>query len=164
LEFPSAGNEPTVKCCDDVDALKNYWQNDTATGKGRLYILEDLSSAFVEALGMHFKLDPTVFVAYLYTPDWGLKDNRPAIRPLPSARKDKTFYSIKYYEIIQLDNDTPDRREHRIQTAANTAREISTALSQDRVTGLVRRNAVFWYRRHENGDGWDGKQKLRKFC
>lgn len=116
---------------------------------------------------MHFKLDPTVFVAYLYTPDWDLEDNHAAIRPIPSARKEKSFCSLKYYEIVTFRCDPhdkkdglPDRTKNQIQTTANVCREISTAESKKQgVTGMIRRNAAFWYRRHESGHGWDGEQE-----
>jgi hypothetical protein len=107
---------------------------------------------------MHFKLDPTVFVAYLYTPDWDLEDNHAAIRPLPSARKEKSFCSLKYYEIVKFHGNPPDKTKSRIQTMANVCREISIAESKKQgVTAMIRRNSAFWCRWHENGAGWNGK-------
>jgi hypothetical protein len=164
LEFQSHGNASTNRALEDAEALKAYWRASSTSDIGRLYILEDLSNAFVEAFGMHFKLDPAVFVAYLHTSNWSRQDDQPVVRPLPSARKFNSFYSLRYYEIIRFENKMPDKREHMIQTTANVRRDFPTAAMNGLLTGLIPRSCVFWYDPNRDGSGWDGKLYSSLLC
>lgn len=64
----------TDKLLKDAQDLREYWKTPDDTVKGRLYILEDLSVSYIEALGSHFNLDPSFFVTYLFAPVFSRKD------------------------------------------------------------------------------------------
>lgn len=178
LEFYRDKVQPRKFTDDSV--LEKYWQdihrgnasNDTNTIReecnGRLYILEDLSSAYISALGKHFNLDPMLFVRHGFTPAYSLTNQKDLrrqppwmLQPLFSAQVESGALTMLYYEVRELGNIEKEElmdRKIRWETCANVVRTI-VQIDRDREEkpGLVRRNVTFWSRQGEGSGPWDGK-------
>jgi hypothetical protein len=167
-----------------VSSLNKYWQdnhsgnasnNTNTTGgecKGRLYILEDLSSDYISALSSHFDLDPMLFVRHLFTPVYSQTDENELERQPPwmlqslfSTQAESEAQTLLYYEIRELggiEREELSIKEFRWETCANVARRV-VQIDRDRESKprLVRRNLTFWSRRNEGSGPWDGKLRTR---
>lgn len=164
----------------NVSALKEYWQNvlrDNASNstnttgdecKGRLYILEDLSKAYISALGSHFNLDPMLFVRHSFTPVYSRTIQKEFERQPPwmlqslfSTQAESEALTLLYYEMRELGIKRMDR-EIRWETCANVVRTIvQNGRERENKPGLVRRNVTFWSRRNDGSGPWDGKLRIR---
>jgi hypothetical protein len=108
LEFTAAS--VSEKSLGSISELSEYWE---ATGDssvqsgicGRLYIVEDLSADYLDAIGSHFRIHPAFFLKYLYLPVF-LKgqvsntSNRLPLQPLFSMKEDQTGLSLRYYDLL----------------------------------------------------------------
>jgi hypothetical protein len=173
LEF-SPGNVQLRKITG-VIALEQYWRdidygngsNNATTIKGRLYILEDLSEAYMSALGSQFKLDPMLFVRYGSTPSYSLKNQKELeqllpwrLQPLFTSQMESEALTLLYHEIREfgeIEREKFMNSEIKWETCANVARKIEQIERKDPKTGLVRRNVTFWSRKNGGDKPWDGK-------
>lgn len=72
LEYPKQGPGVEEKRCRDTrelkDCLKGLGENESV--KTRLFVVEDLSRSVIEALGSHFKIDPSFFREHIVDYAW----------------------------------------------------------------------------------------------
>jgi Mg2+ and Co2+ transporter CorA len=168
----------------DVFALEKYWQdihhvnasNNTnmiiEECKGRLYILEDLSSAYISALGTRFNLDPMLFVRYGFTPAYiqsnpkELERQPPwVLQPLFSTQMESEALTLMYYEVRELGEIKRDElmdEKIRWETFTNVVRRIvQINRRRESKPGLVRRNVTFWSKQNGRNEPWDGRLQTR---
>lgn len=158
---------------EGVSDLKSYWDKTSAGPRcrGRLYVLEDLSSDYISALGSHFRLDPTLFVRYGFAPLYkklslAQLEQQPGRQPpgmlqqLFSTQMQSEALTLMYYEVRELLECDGERfRDDSLkwQTCANVSRNIvQIDRARERIPGLVRRNVTYWSKKDKDGS-WDGK-------
>jgi len=139
----------------DDGELKNNLQN---PGKKdcnhRLYLLEDLSSLYVEAFGSHFWMDPFLYASQERS-NWvsSREQSLGMTYRLPSAQKRDSIFSLRYYEMISTDDTTlPDG----MKTISNIDRIIDKEKFAEDGVLSIKRNASFWSRKVDK-TGWNGK-------
>ena len=149
----------------NAESLRKYFSGTAGnTCKHRLYLLEDLSTPFVEAFGAHFWMDPFLFAAHENSTHWTTTKLDYALpRRLPSLQKLDPSFTLRYYEVVKsLDNDV---EKENWKTLSNVDRKIELGESNhsyeehqypDSMSYVVRRNASFWSRGRKDG-GWDGQ-------
>jgi hypothetical protein len=148
------------KRIENVEMLKKYWAGQAGSEddcRGRLYMLEDLSGPYIEALGDHFDIDPSLFAVHLYTPFWSKsKENQEHASVLvPAWRLNPTVYSLRYYEVRRFAKRAAiDWNSHNL-TSANVMRPILT-VNPECTCGFVLRNASFWVP-SPNPGCWNGE-------
>lgn len=126
----------------------------------RIYIMEGLAPDFIGALGDHFLMDPTFFMAQERTTRWGLSFEGSKNTPeLPSLMDSEKIFAMKYYE---------PRNFREIKTfsmwCAVTSRNISVTRNtrpdlynlKYEPVGIVHRKCSLWSRKLDK-KGWDGK-------
>ena len=144
----------------DVGASDAAIANDNR--KSRMYLVENPSSELIEALQQHFTIDPSFFESYKYNQNWGDPHQYKMLRQLPSQRKETTWYTLHYREVLKLPNDAPLVQDSHIVTHGMVPREISTCThsnptnKESIVTALVRRNASLWYSKFKDCNHWNG--------
>ncbi|KAH7109048.1 hypothetical protein B0J11DRAFT_545267 [Dendryphion nanum] len=79
--------------------LHDYWQ-ENQTPLDRLYVLEDVTSGFVEEFGRHFSLDPSFFATHLRSTNWESSESYADSSKLPSSTHHTSAYSIWYPETL----------------------------------------------------------------
>lgn len=162
LEFSDCGvrDEP-VK---NVLELETYWSNQSSSGsacKGRLYVLEDLSAEYIEALGSHFNINPSFFVTHLYLPFFSKSDAAMMLERIPSRlistqRANSTGFSLRYYELRRLKSHVKWDNAM-TTTAANVGRRVLSIHPEDECSyGVILRNSSFWVPPSEEGY-WHGE-------
>lgn len=153
----------------DSKELEEYWATlpSRSPCKGRLYLLEDLSAAYIEEFGNKFHIDPSLFVEYLsYDPDKNQNslDEYYTIRRLPSIQQQSTHSTIVYHEVRLFPFNAPRTEEFEILTCANVPRLVTTIdyRRHGKFSGLVRRNFSFWLHCAKPGTDqpWDGELNL----
>ena len=162
LEFRAGSVETTG--FPDAESLQTYLSDsckDLAC-KSRLYLLEDLTSPFVETFGSHFWMDPFLFAAQENSTHWTSSRFDHALpRRLPSLRKLDPSFTLRYYEVVKFRGKDTEKDK---KTVSNVGRKIELGDLDHSVEGqqhpssmnhVVRRNASFWSRARKHG-GWDG--------
>jgi hypothetical protein len=164
LEFPSSGDaEQTFRTVEELEQhLRDIDSSDSR--KNRMYLVENASPKLVHILTERFDIDPTLFESYRYAPNPGdLRETR-MLRQLPSRRKETTWYTLHYREVLDLASDAPLIRDSHILTQGVVPREISTHVhftpikKETNVTGTVRRNVSLWYSQPEGVQHWNGME------
>ncbi|KAK4938376.1 hypothetical protein LTR10_021175 [Elasticomyces elasticus] len=126
---------------------------DSSQCQGRLYLLEDLSTAYVEALGGHFNIDPDVFVRHLYLPFWDRDDgDEPHMdQRLPnklfSAFRTGTSplaYSLRYYEVRKMSSLAVVGGSRRTTGSNVRRRMLHVRTERAGSYDLILRNVSFW--------------------
>jgi hypothetical protein len=156
--------------------LRTYLENNPATQsrknkQRRLFILEDMESDYVDALGHHLGVDPLVFSEQMntwnFTDSWSIPH-----RGLPSMSMPEQSFTLRYYELRTLfDPKSVDVLSLQMSFAINRRRyerwrdiDIPSLGKPDRRHAFVRRCASFWTSQDTtptestNDVGWDGKQ------
>jgi hypothetical protein len=155
-------------------ALRTYLENNSATNsrakkQRRLFILEDMESDYVDALGHHLGVDPLVFSEQMNT--WNFTDSWSIpYRGLPSMSIPAQSFTLRYYELRTLyEAKSIDKLSSQMSFAINWRRyerwrdiDVPSAGKPDRRHAFVRRCASFWTSQDPmdkggNGLGWDGK-------
>lgn len=72
LEYPKEGPGVEEKRCNDIVDLKDCldMMGENESVKMRLFVVEDLSRDVIEALGYHFKIDPSFFREHIVDYAW----------------------------------------------------------------------------------------------
>ena len=162
LEFGSI-RSIRVEEFNDVDHLKTYFSYTARSACNcRLYLLEDLSSPFIEAFGAHFWIDPLLFAAHENSTHWTASNHTYTLpRRLSPSKSCDPLFTLRYYEVVRA-------RKSKVlttifQTKSNVDRKIEPGdyffePKEDPITGVfvIRRNASFWSRARKDG-GWDGQ-------
>jgi hypothetical protein len=162
LEFrPTTVSEREIS---NVQELEGYWagQADKENEcKGRLYLLEDLSVPYIEALGGHFNIDPSFFARHLYLPFWSKDEADQMLQRLPprlisTNHLNPASYSLRYYELRSV--LTPiGRKNCRRMTCSNVKRRVLRLEAEhESKFELILRNASFWIPR-PGSTCWNGK-------
>lgn len=68
----------------------------------RVFVIEGLSSDVVEKAGSAFDIEPEFFGSHLRATTWEYYDGRANAIPLPSMRKQSKFWTLEYWECVQL--------------------------------------------------------------
>jgi transcription elongation factor GreA-like protein len=168
IEFPRIGDAKQIfyTLAELQKHLLNEAPSDTATasdnGKSRMYLVENPSSELMGELEKHFTIDPSFFESYKYTQNWENPHQYKMLRQLPSRRKEATWYTLHYREVLKLPNDAPLAQDSHVVTHGIVPRDISTYThsspinKESNVTALVRRNASVWYSKVKGRKHWNG--------
>jgi hypothetical protein len=165
------------------ERLEQYLQSKSAEQsrnedkKCRLFILEDMEPAYVEALGHHLGVDPLVFSEQMNT--WNYNDSWSiGARGLPSLHAPEQSFTLRYYELRSLKKpQSIDALTLQMTFAVNRRRyerwrdvDVPSSGKPDRRHGFVRRAVSFWTsqqpapegekeaaKKTREALGWDGK-------
>jgi hypothetical protein len=169
LEFRSTS--VSEKKIDSAQGLEGYWASQGVKDrecKGRLYLIEDLSAAYIEVLGNHFSIDPHFFVRHLYLPIWSKGEPNHILPRLPSRlistiRLSPESYSLRYHELRSVVSNIM-RSDCQKTTCANVRRSIlQIGAGDDSNYDATLRNASFWTPRSWS-DSWSGKYLSTAEC
>lgn len=139
-------------------------QNSRLMKNHRLFILEDLHSEYVDALGWGLGVDPLVFVSQMDT--WNFTDSVSVpSQVLPSTSSPEQSFTLRYYETRTLE-DPGSIDTLRMQTtfAINRRRyqrwrqiDLPAGGVADKQTAFIRRCASFWTSQEpgQADEGWD---------
>jgi hypothetical protein len=151
----------------------------------RLFIVEDLTPAVIEALGCRFNIDPAFFASHLSVSE-NCKDgsqDRVNVPRLPSLCDPHEQFHLKYWDVFSIDMETwgkyekeqariHKKKDYKIQNADKTKLEFNVyrnlwlepsdepevETGRDLNFGLSRCKASFWSHKHDGIDerSWDG--------
>lgn len=134
-----------------LEELEQYWTAISSRDRcrGRLYLLEDLSTPHIEAFGSKFHVNPSLFVEYIrFDPDrnQNFLHNYCAMRRLPSMLQQSTHSTLVYQELRLFPSNAPRTEQFDILTHANVPRRVTSVehCGYRELTGLVRRNFSVW--------------------
>jgi hypothetical protein len=82
------------------------------TLRGSLYLCEDPSLEFIEALGEKLNVDPAAVATYLFTPDRSMTKESKVARNLPSRHANSQTFTLKYHEVRDLPSKAPMATEY----------------------------------------------------
>src|SRR2546423_9934594 len=99
--FKGRATEPasTFKCPQELEC---YLRRQRRGPLGRLFLLEDIATDYVEALGSHFRIDPNFFARHLRTVRWENSQQATSTPPLPSMSDGEVCFSISYPQVLKL--------------------------------------------------------------
>ena len=126
--------------------------------RGRVFILENLNSFFIELFGSHFGLDPFIFASQARSTNWEADPDGPGNTPKLLVSEDSiTSFSLRYCELRVFSKLDPNVRS---LIEMNAGRQIQLTRSARRGgkldnVGIIRQLASFWSRTYPNG-AWDG--------
>ena len=88
-----------------VNDLANYLNISPSTGlKGRILVLEDLSTLSIETLGNNFNIEPHFFLNHLRKYRWWGLPTENNVANLSSTMREKTFFTYSYLEPRYIPN------------------------------------------------------------
>jgi hypothetical protein len=142
-------------------ALETYLGTTYSNSCNRLYILEDISSNYVEAFGSQFSIEPSFWAEHLRTVEWETSKTAGIATTLPSVKSLNASLSLMYPEYTIID----DTEKPRLQAATglfadcNLYRTVAMNHPGDFYNGVakVNRRASFWSRGNPDGS-WDGER------
>ncbi|PGH13338.1 hypothetical protein AJ79_03755 [Helicocarpus griseus UAMH5409] len=153
LEFTASGTVREQKI-DRLAQLYEYWQTTTNTGiNGRLYVVEDLSPEYLEALGNKFRVHPGYFLKYLYLPiflkgDGHSLNSRLPLQPASSVNSNiRTGMSLRYYDLVM------DRPSFVSTNVTRKSVRTSPLLNGEFITSTLR-NASLYVEPPSPGEPW----------
>jgi hypothetical protein len=158
LEFWQTGLKPTE--FQDPSHLEKYLAHHPTTPKGRLYILEEIATEYVEAFGTHFSIDPSFFAKHLRTTFWEKNRTASTTSSLPSTRSRECGFSLLYEEAYILNNPAVQDASS-LYCDSNLYRRFHTTgdgTFYDEVATVTRR--ISFWPRTQNDETWDGKLVL----
>jgi len=94
---------------EDPQGLEYYLRSQHQGPHGRLFLLEDIATDYVEALGGHFCIDPAFFARHLRAVKWENSQQVSSTPPLPSMSDGDVSFSISYPQVLKFSN--PDIRK-----------------------------------------------------
>lgn len=127
---------------------------DTRTTK-RIYLLEGLNPGFIDPLGSHFNLDPSMFkkqertCVFSSEHEWA-NDNV----ALPTSRG-SSYMHLRYFVVLNFGKHLPKLNSLQV-SCADTGRHIGVNRMLDEIqpNAAVRRKTSMWSRKYKGG-GWD---------
>jgi hypothetical protein len=165
LEYSHPGVPPQQQLFCTSKELEGYLSSSSRTSCNRLYILEDISANYVEALGSQFSIEPSFWAQHLRTTDRETSKTAGIVSVLPSIKSLDTSFSLIYPEHTIIDDPVEKfTEEPRIRSAkslfadCNLYRKITLTRPGEFYDGIavVNRRASFWSRANPGGS-WDGK-------
>lgn len=159
LRFYGHDRPPSRKDTPSREDLKNL-SPDGERVTGRLIILEDLSSNWIEKIGWLFGIDPMFFAGHVRISEWNPRNDRTDAQRLPSSRKEAQFIRLRYSEIVLLDRCFEPTVRAQI-TSFNVFRRMrfrypTRDYQTDKPLGLVNRMVSYWWDMKDNGE-WEGE-------
>ena len=150
--------------------LRSYLEQARPPSCRRIVLLESVARNFVEVLGSHFNMNPSLFSKQTWPKTWGLTkfDYGKAVN-LPSLNDPKNHFLMRYPELryfplvdgfSQINSHyIRDLNGHRRIDLSRRKREFCVGQQLeggefDNV-GVVHRAASYWSRKYDDG-GWDG--------
>jgi hypothetical protein len=154
---------------ESSQSLSDYLAANSPPSNRRVILLEGLARNYVDVLGSHFNMDPSLFASQKRPNSWQLGTfNLERTSSLPSLNDPMKSFMIRYPELRHfplLDDRTQlnsryvkDLDGHRRVDISRRTREKD--LNRDRewgdfgTIGIVNRAASYWSRKYENGS-WD---------
>lgn len=140
--------------------LEKYLSSSVQEPQNRLYILEDISTNYVEVFGSHFSIEPSFWARHLRTTNWETSTTAGKVTPLPSMNKGGHVWSLVYLEATYVEG--PSFGKFHCPTAlfadTNLYRQVNMIQPGRFYDGVatVCRRASFWSRTNSDR-GWDGK-------
>lgn len=126
-----------------------------------LFVLEDLSTLWIEYFGSLLSIDPHFFANHLRSSEYEHSNNKTNAPTLPSARRCRNFKVLSYFKPILLETQCElhktEIRDFNVLRRM-TLRHVKNRNSDtDEVTiGLVTRLVCYWQRIYSNGS-WVGE-------
>lgn len=165
LEYPASGSWPRQVHFPKSTDVEKYLCHTSTTSCNRLYILEDISSNYVAAIGSHFLIEPSFWARHLRTPVRETSKTSGGVSHLPSIKRLESSISLMYPECNIIDDlDENFSKDSRIRSSAeclfadcNMYRRISMIRSGEFYDGIgvLHRRASVWSRTNADGT-WDG--------
>jgi hypothetical protein len=144
--------------------LRDHLHTDAPVGRGtgRLYIVENIASDFVEVVNLHFGQDPRLFADQIRNTSYGLPNLGSLQTPyLPSLMNEEMFL-MKYFELRHFLDPHVIKKFN--MWCAQTCRHISTCRCARpelqpyydiEPIGIIHRRCSFWSKRCDN-ESWVG--------
>lgn len=104
LEFSTSGVVSHKRL--DLKDLASLLQSQAGEDKnlrGRLLVIEDLSSNIIEMLGCALNIDPFFFSSHIGVSQTDIAAARPYMATLPSMAKSQDFLTIQYHRVLQFE-------------------------------------------------------------
>jgi hypothetical protein len=126
-----------------------------------LFILEDLSTDWIEYLGSLLNIDPHFFANHLRSSEYEHTNNKTNAPVLPSARRCRNFTVLSYFKPIILESPgelyKTEIRDFNVLRRMTLRHMKNRNSDRDEITiGLATRMVCYWYRIYSN-DSWVGK-------
>ena len=141
--------------------LETYLRGQRQGSLGRLFLLEDIATDYVEALGGHLCIDPTFFARHLRTVQWENSQKASITPPLPSMCDREVSFSISYPQVLKI-SDPDIRKIPALYCYSNVYRRIQ-AIRVDHwfdKMAFISSMISFWSRKYPEGH-WDGESHSR---
>jgi hypothetical protein len=147
----------------------DYLAANSPPSNRRVILLEGLVRNYVEVLGSHFNMEPSLFASQKRPSSWELGIlNLERTSSLPSLNDTRKYFMIRYPELLHfslLDDRTQLNSRYVKDFDGHRRVDISRRtrgkdLNRDRewgdfgTIGIVNRAASYWSRKYENGS-WD---------
>src|SRR5580700_7355241 len=84
--------------------LENYLRGHSQGPQSRLFVLEDIATDYVEALGGRFRIDPAFFARQLRVVKWENSQEASTAPSLPSLSDGEQSFSISYLQVLKFSN------------------------------------------------------------
>jgi hypothetical protein len=137
--------------------LESYLHDPCSGCHGRLYLLEDIATNYVEAFGRNFSVNPSFFARQLRTTSWEASDEASSPTPFQSTSDHESIFSLCYPELVKF-SGSEVRTNPGLFCHSNVYRYVNVLRQKDFIDdiGLIHRRFSFWSRRNANGI-WDGE-------
>jgi hypothetical protein len=144
--------------------LRDHLHTDAPVGgeTGRIYIVQNLASDFVEVLNLHFPIDPRFFADQARNTSYGLPNLGSLQTPYLPSLMNKEMFLMKYFELRHFLDPRVIKKFN--MWCAQTCRHISTCRCARpdiqpyydiEPIGIIHRRCSFWSKRYDNGS-WVG--------
>ncbi|KAI1840247.1 hypothetical protein JX266_013558 [Neoarthrinium moseri] len=158
----------TVQNCGSISQLLDQLGTDRCTNSQvrRLFVVEDLSSPVIEALGSAFDIDPRFFRDHIEDHTWyNITDDWVEMPELRSRFQNRSFMTFRYLEPRFFDHEHQAKCARDKTATWNVLRRLdfqgqvksgTTAWweSSPHLVGLLRRKTSIWTK--SEGPGWTG--------
>jgi hypothetical protein len=150
---------------EDLNRILESSYYDYKVPGARLIVVEDLSSAVIEALGSSFDIDPRFFRAHFGDYTWfNVRDPWVELPELASAWRQRSFFNMRYVQGRYFENRSSIANGQAQAGAFNVLRRIDHDGKPEpwpdlpgSDVGLVRSKISLWVRPNKPGEsGWLG--------
>jgi hypothetical protein len=140
--------------------LESYLRDPCSSCQGRLYLLEDIATNYVEAFGRNFCINPSFFARQLRTTSWEASHEASSPTPFQSTSDHESVFSLCYPELVKF-SGSEVRTKPGLFCYSNAYRYVSVIRQKNFFDGigLIHRRFSFWSRRNVNGI-WDGECRV----
>jgi len=158
----SADNKRLVETTEDHPDFNRILQdfNPEMTPSHTLFVLEDLSTSWIEYFGSRLNVDPHFFANHLRSSEYEHNNSKTNAYALPSARRGRNFFVLSYFKPILLHTKIGLYRTKITNFNAlrrMTLRHVKNyeSDSHEITIGLVTRLACYWHKEYGN-NSWVG--------